>query len=84
MRRDPQQNTQSLYDVASSLGGYFTAQALAARNDYSQQHYHFNRVLAKIQRESLSAPTFSLAERGSDSTRAMGHNQKARYKLLHP
>jgi predicted transcriptional regulator of viral defense system len=44
MRRDPQDNAQKLYEVASIQGGYFTsAQALAAGYSYFQQHYHTQR-----------------------------------------
>jgi predicted transcriptional regulator of viral defense system len=44
MRRDPQDNTQRLYDIASAQGGYFTAtQARTAGYGYRQQHYHTER-----------------------------------------
>jgi len=44
MRRDPQNNALTLYEVASAQGGYFTsAQALIAGYSYRQQHYHTER-----------------------------------------
>lgn len=52
MRRDPQENTQRLYEIASVQGGYFTsAQALEAGYSYYQQHYHSQRgTWLKIER----------------------------------
>jgi len=41
MRRHPQENVQTLYEIAAAQGGYFTAaQAGQAGYAYSQQHYH--------------------------------------------
>lgn len=44
MKRDPQENAQTLYQVADGQGGYFTAaQARQAGYAYSQQHFHVER-----------------------------------------
>lgn len=44
MGRDPQENTQTLYQIAAAQGGYFmAAQAREAGYAYSQQHFHVSR-----------------------------------------
>ena len=44
MQRDSQNNRRTLYEMADSQGGYFTAaQALKAGYAYSQQHFHRQR-----------------------------------------
>ena len=44
MQRDSQDNRRTLYEIADSQGGYFTAaQALKAGYAYSQQHFHKRR-----------------------------------------
>jgi hypothetical protein len=41
VKRDPQENAQTLYQIADAQGGYFTAgQARQAGYAYSQQHFH--------------------------------------------
>jgi predicted transcriptional regulator of viral defense system len=44
MKRDPQDNARTLYQIAAAQGGYFTAaQAQQAGYAYSQQHFHVGR-----------------------------------------
>lgn len=44
MKRDPQDNTRALYQIAEAQGGYFTAgQARQAGYAFSQQHFHVER-----------------------------------------
>ena len=65
MRRDPQENARTLYQIAVEQGGYFTAsQALQAGYAYSQQHFHRQRGnWLQIERAIFRLRDFVPAER---------------------
>ncbi len=65
MRRDPQENARTLYQIAVEQGGYFTAsQALQAGYAYSQQHFHCQRGnWLQIERAMFRLRDFPPAER---------------------
>jgi predicted transcriptional regulator of viral defense system len=65
MRRDPQENARSLYQIATTQGGYFTAaQARQAGYAYSQQHFHVARGnWLKIDRGLFRLRDFPSSER---------------------
>lgn len=65
MRRDPQENIQVLYELASAQGGYFTsAQARAAGYSYRLQTYHAQRgTWEKIDRGIYRLRDYPASER---------------------
>jgi predicted transcriptional regulator of viral defense system len=81
MRRDPLENRQALYEIASSQGGYFTsAQALTAGYGYSQQSYHVHRgAWQKIEHGIFRLQDYPPSER-EDLIRITlwSHNQKGK------
>ena len=65
MKRDPQANARTLYQVAAAQGGFFTAaQARQAGYAYSQQYFHISRGnWLKIDRGIFRLRGFPPAER---------------------